>query len=64
MDIKIALAHVVDRIDLSLLQMQDVMRDIMTGQCTDAQIAVMWWILWVPEETGPICSMSPPPPQW
>jgi anthranilate phosphoribosyltransferase len=39
MDIKIALAHVVDRIDLSLPQMQDVMRDIMTGQCTDAQIA-------------------------
>ena len=39
MDIKTALAHVVDRIDLSLPQMQDVMRDIMTGQCTDAQIA-------------------------
>ena len=39
MDIKIALAQVVDRIDLSLPQMQDVMRDIMTGQCTDAQIA-------------------------
>lgn len=39
MNIKTALAHVVDRIDLSLPQMQDVMRDIMTGQCTDAQIA-------------------------
>ncbi|MFP5429927.1 MAG: anthranilate phosphoribosyltransferase [Gammaproteobacteria bacterium] len=39
MDIKAALAHVVDRIDLSLTEMQDVMRAIMTGQCTDAQIA-------------------------
>lgn len=39
MDIKTALAHVVDRIDLSLPEMQDVMRAIMTGQCTDAQIA-------------------------
>lgn len=39
MDIKTALAHVVDRIDLSLTEMQDVMRAIMTGQCTDAQIA-------------------------
>ena len=39
MDIKTALTHVVDRIDLSLPEMQDVMRDIMTGQCTDAQIA-------------------------
>lgn len=39
MDIKTALAHIVDRIDLSLQEMQDVMRAIMTGQCTDAQIA-------------------------
>ncbi|MDI1302430.1 MAG: anthranilate phosphoribosyltransferase [bacterium] len=39
MDIKTALAQIVDRIDLSLPQMQDVMRAIMTGQCSDAQIA-------------------------
>lgn len=39
MDIKSALARVVDRIDLSMDEMRDVMRDIMTGQCTDAQIA-------------------------
>lgn len=39
MDIKTALAHVVDRIDLSLPEMQGVMRSIMTGQCSDAQIA-------------------------
>jgi anthranilate phosphoribosyltransferase len=39
MDIKQALAKVVDRIDLSLEEMQSVMRDIMTGQCSDAQIA-------------------------
>jgi anthranilate phosphoribosyltransferase len=39
MDIKTALTHVVDRVDLSLTEMQEVMRAIMTGQCTDAQIA-------------------------
>ena len=39
MDIRTALARIVDRIDLSLPEMQDVMRAIMTGQCTDAQIA-------------------------
>lgn len=39
MDIKTALARVVDRIDLTMLEMQDVMRSIMTGQCSDAQIA-------------------------
>lgn len=39
MGIRSALARVVDRIDLTLEEMQDVMRAIMTGQCTDAQIA-------------------------
>lgn len=38
MDIKQALAHVVEQLDLSTEQMQDVFRQIMTGQCTDAQI--------------------------
>ena len=38
MDIKAALARVVDHIDLSTEEMHDVMRAIMTGQCTDAQI--------------------------
>jgi anthranilate phosphoribosyltransferase len=38
MDIKAALARVVEHIDLSTEEMQDVMRQIMTGQCTDAQI--------------------------
>ncbi len=38
MDIKAALARVVDHIDLSTEEMRDVMRAIMTGQCTDAQI--------------------------
>ncbi len=38
MDIKTALARVVEHIDLSTEEMQDVMRQIMTGQCTDAQI--------------------------
>lgn len=39
MDIKSAIAHVVARQHLSLLQMQEVMRSIMTGECTPAQIA-------------------------
>lgn len=39
MDIRTALARIVDRIDLSLPEMQDVMRSIMTGAATDAQIA-------------------------
>ncbi|HDY97636.1 MAG TPA: anthranilate phosphoribosyltransferase [Pseudomonas sabulinigri] len=38
MDIKTALSKVVDQLDLSTEEMQDVMRQIMTGQCTDAQI--------------------------
>ena len=38
MDIKTALSRVVDSIDLSTEEMRDVMRAIMTGQCTDAQV--------------------------
>ena len=38
MDIKQALARVVERLDLSTEEMQAVMRQIMTGQCADAQI--------------------------
>ena len=38
MDIKTSLGQVVDQLDLSTEEMQDVMRQIMTGQCTDAQI--------------------------
>ena len=41
MDITTALARVVEQIDLSTEEMQDVMRQIMTGQCTDAQIGGM-----------------------
>lgn len=39
MDIRTALTRLVDHIDLTQPEMQDVMRDIMTGKCTDAQIA-------------------------
>lgn len=39
MDIKAALARVVENLDLTTEEMQSVMRDIMTGQCTEAQIA-------------------------
>lgn len=38
MDIKQALNRVVGHLDLSTTEMQSVMRQIMTGQCTDAQI--------------------------
>ncbi len=38
MDIKTALNRVVSNLDLSTDEMRDVMREIMTGQCTDAQI--------------------------
>lgn len=39
MDIKEALARVVDHIDLSRDEMVDVMRQVMTGQCSESQIA-------------------------
>mgnify|MGYP000491066207 CR=1 FL=1 len=38
MNIKEALNRVVAQLDLSTEEMQDVMREIMTGKCTDAQI--------------------------
>ena len=38
MDIKTALNRVVSNLDLSTEEMRDVMREIMTGHCTDAQI--------------------------
>jgi anthranilate phosphoribosyltransferase len=39
MNIKEALDRVVNNLDLSTAEMQDVMREIMTGQCSEAQIA-------------------------
>ncbi|MHB9796560.1 anthranilate phosphoribosyltransferase [Pseudomonas sp. MT3] len=38
MNIREALNRVVNQLDLTTEEMQDVMREIMTGQCTDAQI--------------------------
>ncbi len=38
MDIKTALGKVINRLDLSTEEMTAVMRDIMSGQCSDAQI--------------------------
>lgn len=38
MDIKSALNRVVNQLDLTTEEMSDVMREIMTGQCTEAQI--------------------------
>ncbi|HEY5717712.1 MAG TPA: anthranilate phosphoribosyltransferase [Motiliproteus sp.] len=39
MNIQQALAKLVERLDLSRDEMADVMQQVMTGQCTDAQIA-------------------------
>ena len=38
MNIREALNRVVNHLDLTTEEMQSVMREIMTGQCTDAQI--------------------------
>ncbi|MFG1490302.1 anthranilate phosphoribosyltransferase, partial [Oceanospirillum sp. HFRX-1_2] len=38
MNIQDALSKVVEQLDLSREEMRDVMRQIMTGQCTDTQI--------------------------
>ena len=38
MDIKSALSRIVGHLDLSTAEMSDVMRQIMTGQCSEAQI--------------------------
>lgn len=51
MDIKAALARAVQRLDLSTEEMASVMRDIMTGQCTDAQIGAFLIALRMKSET-------------
>ncbi|MCL6415399.1 anthranilate phosphoribosyltransferase [Aestuariirhabdus sp. Z084] len=39
MDIKQAISNIAEHLDLSLEEMESVMTQVMTGQCTDAQIA-------------------------
>lgn len=51
MDIKEALNRVVNNLDLSTTEMQAVMRQIMTGQCTDAQIGAFLMGLRMKSET-------------
>jgi anthranilate phosphoribosyltransferase len=51
MNIKEALNRVVGQLDLSTEEMQDVMREIMTGQCTDAQIGAFLMGLRMKSET-------------
>ncbi|KFX70382.1 anthranilate phosphoribosyltransferase [Pseudomonas taeanensis MS-3] len=51
MNIKEALNRVVSQLDLSTEEMQDVMREIMTGQCTDAQIGAFLMGLRMKSET-------------
>lgn len=51
MNIKEALNRVVNQLDLSTEEMQDVMREIMTGQCTDAQIGAFLMGLRMKSET-------------
>ena len=51
MNIKEALNRVVNQLDLNTEEMQDVMREIMTGQCTDAQIGAFLMGLRMKSET-------------
>ncbi len=51
MDIKEALNRVVSNLDLSTAEMQDVMRLIMTGQCSEAQIGAFLMGLRMKSET-------------
>jgi anthranilate phosphoribosyltransferase len=51
MNIKEALNRVVSQLDLNTVEMQDVMREIMTGQCTDAQIGAFLMGLRMKSET-------------
>ncbi|MFZ3204607.1 MAG: anthranilate phosphoribosyltransferase [Pseudomonas sp.] len=51
MNIKEALNRVVSQLDLSTAEMQEVMREIMTGQCTDAQVGAFLMGLRMKSET-------------
>ena len=51
MNIREALSRVVDQLDLTTSEMQDVMREIMTGQCSDAQIGAFLVALRMKSET-------------
>ncbi len=51
MNIKEALNRVVNQLDLNTAEMQDVMREIMTGQCSDAQIGAFLMGLRMKSET-------------
>jgi anthranilate phosphoribosyltransferase len=51
MNIKEALNRVVSQLDLNTAEMQDVMREIMTGQCTDAQVGAFLMGLRMKSET-------------
>jgi len=51
MNIKEALNRIVVQLDLSTEEMQDVMREIMTGQCSDAQIGAFLMGLRMKSET-------------
>lgn len=51
MNIKEALNRVVNQLDLNTEEMQGVMREIMTGQCTDAQIGAFLMGLRMKSET-------------
>jgi anthranilate phosphoribosyltransferase len=51
MNIKEALGRIVAQLDLTTEEMQAVMREIMTGQCTDAQIGAFLMGLRMKSET-------------
>jgi anthranilate phosphoribosyltransferase len=51
MDIKEALSKIASQLDLTISEMQDVMRQIMTGQCDDAQIGAFLMGMRIKSET-------------
>ncbi len=51
MDIKTAIAHIVENQDMNILDMEKVMRQIMTGETTSAQIAALLVALRMKGET-------------
>lgn len=51
MDIKEALGKIASQLDLTTSEMQDVMRQIMTGQCDDAQIGAFLMGMRIKSET-------------
>ena len=59
MNIKEALGRIVAQLDLTTEEMQAVMREIMTGQCTDAQIGAFQGHFVLIDDSNPECDRGP-----